>query len=47
MTELAFLLVAIAFTVLMIMMFGWPYLFLSVSFVLGWFMRGWVSHGDE
>jgi len=40
MNEILFLLILISLTILLTMIFGWPYLFLSISFGLGWIVRG-------
>jgi hypothetical protein len=47
MNEWLFILVLAAFMVLMVIVFGWPYLFLSGGFCLGWIVRGcWTLFDD-
>lgn len=41
MTEFLVWLIGIALTILMVKLFGWMYLFVSIAFALGWVLRGW------
>jgi hypothetical protein len=42
MTEKLVLAILIGVTVLAVMIFGWGYLALSLSFAVGWSLRGWM-----